>query len=361
VAANTMGELFRVTTFGESHGPGIGVVVDGVPAGFKVDTDAIQAQLRRRRPGQSELVSPRDEADTLEILGGLFEGRTTGAPVAMWIRNRDVRSSDYESIKDRFRPGHADYTWYRKHGARDWRGGGRTSGRETAARVAAGALARQLLAPVGVSIVGHVIRIGNACAKVFDPDAIERNPLRCADAHAAQEMAAIVAEARASGDSVGGVIEVVAKGVPVGWGDPVFDKLDARIGAGMLSIGAVKGVEIGDGFDLARMRGSEANDPILPGGFGSNHMGGLLGGISTGAPIVVRIAVKPTPSISRPQRTVDVHGRGATIEVPGRHDPCICPRLVPVAESMLALVLCDAWLRQRALAPLASPVPGSES
>jgi len=361
VAANTMGELFRVTTFGESHGPGIGVVVDGVPAGLKVDIDGIQAQLRRRRPGQSGLVSPRDETDTLEILGGLFEGTTTGAPVAMWIRNRDVRSSDYESIKDLFRPGHADYTWYRKHGFRDWRGGGRTSGRETAGRVAAGALARQLLATVGVSMVGYVIRVGNACATDFDADEIERNPLRCADARAAQQMAAIVAEAKASGDSVGGLIEVVANGVPAGWGDPVFDKLDAKIGAAMLSIGAVKGVEIGDGFGLARMRGSEANDPILPGGFGSNHMGGLLGGISTGAPIVVRIAVKPTPSIGLPQRTVDVHGQGATIEVPGRHDPCICPRLVPVAESMLALVLCDAWLRQRALAPLASSEGASDS
>ncbi len=352
MAANTFGELFRVTTFGESHGAGIGVVVDGVPAGMSVDLDAIQAQLRRRRPGQSELTTTRDEADALEVLSGLFEGRTTGAPVAMWIRNKDVRSSDYASIRDVFRPGHADYTWFKKHGFRDWRGGGRTSGRETAARVAAGALARQLLARLGVGVLGHVVRIGPIEARTFDEAQIERNAVRCADAVAAEAMRAAIEKAKGEGDSLGGVIELVARGVPAGWGDPVFDKLDARIGAAMLSIGAVKGVEIGDGFELASRRGSEANDAILPGGFASNHMGGVLGGISNGAPVVVRIAVKPTPSISLAQQTVDIQGQARVIEVPGRHDPCICPRLVPVAESMLALVLCDAALRQRALAPL---------
>lgn len=351
MAANTWGELFRVTTFGESHGAGIGVVIDGVPAGVDIDLNAIQAQLRRRRPGQSGVVSPRDEADQLEVLAGLFEGKTTGAPVALWIRNKDVRSSDYEAIRDLFRPGHADFTWFGKHGFRDWRGGGRTSGRETAARVAAGALARQLLSALGVAIVGHVVRVGHVAASSYDPQEVERNPIRCADRQAAVAMMQAIDHARRDGDSLGGIIELCASGVPVGWGDPVFDKLDARIGAAMLSIGAVKGVEIGDGFELARRRGSESNDAMSPEGFATNHMGGILGGISNGAPVIVRIAVKPTPSISKPQQTVDVNGAPHTIEVPGRHDPCICPRLVPVAESMLALALCDAWLRYRALAP----------
>ena len=357
MAANTFGELFRVTSFGESHGPGIGVVVDGVPAGLLLDLEAIQRELSRRRPGQSAQTTARDEADLLEVLSGLFQGKTTGAPVALWIKNRDVRSADYESIQDLFRPGHADYTWWRKFGFRDWRGGGRTSGRETAARVAAGAIGKQLLARQGIRILGHVIRIGKVVAERFDEAEIERNPVRCADPDAARKMVEAIAEVMQQGDSLGGVLEVIAEGVPAGWGDPVFDKLDARIGAAMFSLGAVKGVELGDGFALCDRRGSQTNDPILPGGLGSNHMGGTLGGISSGAPLVVRLAVKPTPSISLPQQTIDEHGNPRTLSVPGRHDPCICPRLVPVAEAMLALTLCDAWLRDRAFAQAVEPEP----
>jgi chorismate synthase len=349
MSSNSFGDNFRITTFGESHGPALGVVIDGVRPGVPVDVDEIQRELDRRRPGQSTLVTPRREADRLELLSGLFEGRTTGAPIAILFRNHDTRSQDYEKIRDLFRPGHADLTWWRKFGIRDWRGGGRTSGRETVARVAAGALARQILAREGVSLVGHVVRIGEVVAESFDAAEIERNPVRCADARAAERMKAAIEEARKAGDSLGGVVEVVAEGVPAGWGDPVFQKLDAQLGAALLSIGAVKGVEVGDGFRLASLRGSQANDPILPEGFASNHMGGILGGISSGAPIVVRAAVKPTSSIRHPQQTIDVHGEAQTIRVPGRHDPCICPRLVPVAEAMVAIVLCDAFLRQQAI------------
>ena len=349
--SNSFGEIFRITTFGESHGAGIGVVIDGAPAGFAVDLDVIQRQLEKRRPGQSDLASPRQERDRFEVLSGIFEGRTTGAPVALWIRNGDARPEDYDAIRDCFRPGHADFTWWKKFGTRDFRGGGRTSGRETAARVAAGALARQYLAGLGVELMGHVVRIGTVTASSFDPLEVERNPVRCADAQAAAAMETAIREARDAGDSVGGVVEVIASGVPAGWGDPVFDKLDARLGAALLSIGAVKGVEFGDGFALAAQRGSQTNDALRPEGFATNHMGGLLGGISTGAPIVVRAAVKPTPSIHRPQETVDTAMRPRTLILEGRHDPCICPRLVPVAEAMTALVLCDAWLRQRAARP----------
>jgi chorismate synthase len=349
MSSNSFGDNFRITTFGESHGPALGVVIDGVRPGVPVDVEAIQHELDRRRPGASPLSSPRKEADRLEVLSGVFEGRTTGAPIALLIRNHDSRSQDYEAIRDVFRPGHADLTWWRKFGIRDWRGGGRTSGRETVSRVAAGALARQILETQGVRIRGHVVRIGQVVARSFDAAEIERNDVRCADAEAALRMAEAVQQARKAGDSLGGIVEVVAEGVPAGWGDPVFLKLDAQLGAALLSIGAVKGVEIGDGFELTLRRGSETNDAILPDGFGSNHMGGVLGGISSGAPVVVRAAVKPTSSIRLPQQTIDTQGRPQTIRVPGRHDPCICPRLVPVAEAMVALVLCDAFLRQQAI------------
>ncbi|MBP7865000.1 MAG: chorismate synthase [Acidobacteria bacterium] len=347
MASNSFGEILRVTTFGESHGPGIGVVVDGYPPAFPVDLAAIQREMDRRRPGQSGIATPRQEKDRVEVLSGLFEGRTTGAPLTLWVRNDDARPSDYDDLRDRFRPGHADYTWWRKYGVRDHRGGGRTSGRETAARVAAGALVRQLLAPQGISVTGHVVRVGPVWAEAFDPTEIERNPVRCADAQAARRMADVIGEARDAGDSVGGIVEVRADGVPAGLGDPVFGKLEARLGAAFLSIGAVKGVEFGDGFALAGMRGSEANDALRPGGFATNHAGGTLGGISTGATVVARLAVKPASSIARPQDTVDVDGNPVVLEVRGRHDPCICPRLVPVAEAMACLVLGDAWLRQR--------------
>ena len=349
MTSNAFGQNFRITTFGESHGPALGVVIDGVRPGIEVDLEAIQHDLDRRRPGFNPLTTPRREDDRLEVLSGIFEGKTTGAPIAFLFRNLDPRSQDYERIRDVFRPGHADWTWWRKFGIRDWRGGGRASGRETVARVAAGALARQILVALGVTICGHVTRIGSVVAETFDPREIERNELRCADARAAEQMAEAVRAARKSGDSLGGIVEVVATGVPPGWGDPVFLKLSSQLGAALLSIGAVKGVELGDGFALAARRGSETNDAIDPGGFRSNHMGGLLGGISNGEPIVVRVAVKPTSSIRLPQSTVNERNEACTIVVPGRHDPCICPRLVPVAEAMVAIVLCDAYLRQQAI------------
>lgn len=347
MASNSFGEILRVTTFGESHGPGIGAVVDGFPPAFPVDLAAVQREMDRRRPGQSDLTTPRREEDRVEVLSGLFEGRTTGAPLTLWVRNGDARPEDYDELRDRFRPGHADYTWWRKYGVRDHRGGGRSSGRETAARVAAGALARQLLERHGMTVTGHVVRIGPVQAESFDPAEIGRNPVRCADARAAERMAEAIREAREAGDSLGGIVEVRADGVPAGLGDPVFGKLEARLGAAFLSIGAVRGVEFGDGFALARLRGSEANDALRPGGFATNHAGGILGGISTGAAVVARLAVKPPSSIARPQDTVDVHGNPVILEVRGRHDPCICPRLVPVAEAMACLVLGDAWLLQR--------------
>jgi chorismate synthase len=349
MTANTIGDNFRVTTFGESHGPALGVVIDGLRPGIRVDLDAIQQDLDRRRPGTSKLSSPRKEADRLEVLSGIFEGKTTGAPIAFLFRNVDAKSNAYESIKDLFRPGHADFSWWHKYGIRDWRGGGRSSGRETIARVAAGALAKQVLNLEGVTITGHVVQIGSQKADSFDAAEIERNPIRCADKNATPRMAGQIEAARKQGDSVGGIVAVVAQGVPAGWGDPVFAKLDALLGAAFLSIGAVKGIEFGDGFSLAHQRGSKANDPILPDGFGSNHMGGILGGVSSGAPITVRLAVKPTPSIALSQETIDTHGRPQTISTKGRHDPCICPRLVPVAEAMMAIILCDAFLRQQAL------------
>ena len=355
MSSNSFGELLRITTFGESHGPAVGVVVDGFPPGVPVDLAAVQREMDRRRPGTSELASPRREEDRVEVLSGLFEGRTTGAPVALLVRNLDARPEDYEENRGLFRPGHADWTWWRKYGRRDHRGGGRSSGRETAARVAAGALARQFLASGGVTVTGSVAQVGTVKAESYDRDEIERNPVRCADAAAAGRMAEAIRQAAAEGDSVGGVVEVRAEGVPPGLGDPVFDKLEARLGAALLSIGAVKGVEFGDGFALAGRRGSEANDELGEGGFATNHAGGILGGISTGAPVVVRLAVKPTPSVAVPQRTVDADGREAVLRSAGRHDPCVCPRLAPVAEAMTCLVLADALLRQRLLESVRGP------
>jgi len=347
---STFGRLLRVTTFGESHGPALGVVLDGVPPRLDLDLDALQAQLDRRRPGASRFTTARKETDTVQALSGLYEGQTTGAPLCLVLHNRDARSDDYAAIKDLFRPGHADYTFLKKYGIRDHRGGGRASGRETAARVAAGAVARQLLAPLGVAVLGHVVEIAGIAAPASRPEDAEQSPVRCGDPIVAQRMEEAIDLARQDGDSVGGVVEVIARGVPAGWGDPVFGKLDALLALALMSIGAVKGVEIGDGFALTRMRGSQANDPMVPpDGFGSNHAGGTLGGISTGQEIVARCAVKPTSSIRQPQQTVDRTGKPAAISVGGRHDPCIAPRLVPVAEAMVALTLCDAWLAQRAV------------
>jgi chorismate synthase len=323
---NTFGRSFRITTFGESHGPALGVVIDGCPPGIALSEGDILPFLDRRRPGRSPHSSPRREEDRVEILSGVFEGRTTGAPIALLFRNSDSRPGDYGSLREVFRPGHADYTWWRKYGIRDHRGGGRSSGRETVARVAAGAVAAKVLEQKGIRIGSRVLEIHGRTSP--------------------EEMEAAIADAIQAGDSVGGVVEVTAGGCPPGLGDPVFGKLDAMIGLAMLSIGAVKGVEIGDGFAAARVRGSEQNDQMEREGFLTNHAGGILGGISTGAEIVVRIAVKPTPSIAKEQRTVDNAGEERVISVKGRHDPCIVPRLVPVAEAMLALVLADALMEQ---------------
>ena len=323
---NTFGRSFRCTTFGESHGKAVGAVIDGCPPGIELFESDIQPLLDRRRPGQSDLTSPRKEPDRVEILSGTFEGRTTGTPIALMVRNVEFQSADYDRMAGIFRPGHADYTWQKKYGIRDYRGGGRSSGRETVARVAAGAVAMKCLSRHNISIGSTIVEIHG---KTIPCDMEEE-----------------IRNAIAAGDSVGGVVEICACNCPPGLGDPVFGKLDALIAQAMMSIGAVKGVEIGDGFCAARVFGSEQNDQMGESGFLSNHAGGILGGISNGNDIVVRIAVKPTPSISSPQKTVDITGRETEIVIEGRHDPCIVPRIAPVAESMLALVLMDCYLEQ---------------
>ena len=347
--SSTFGQLFRVTTFGESHGPAVGVVVDGMPPGIAVEVAAIQHELDRRRPGQSALTSQRSEADQVQVLSGLFEGVTLGTPIAMLVQNTDQKSKDYDNLKDVFRPGHADYVYFEKYGVRDHRGGGRSSGRETVGRVAAGALARTALATVGVGIVGGTVQVAAVKASRRDWDQVEKNPVRCPDATAAEAMAKVIAAARDEKDSVGGVVEVVATGVPAGWGDPTMAKLDALLGAAMLSIPATKGVEIGGGFGMCALHGSETNDVFEGGRYRTNFAGGILGGISNSAEIVVRVAVRPATSIGKAQTAATKEGGTTTIEIQGRHDPCICPRVVPVAESMMAITLVDVWLRQRAL------------
>lgn len=347
--SSSFGQLFVITTFGESHGPGVGVVVDGMIPGVRVSDADIQLQLDRRRPGQSALVTQRKEADKVEILSGVFEGVTLGTPIAMMVRNTDQRSHDYDKLKDVFRPGHADYSTFQKYGVRDHRGGGRSSGRETVGRVAAGALARAALATVGVSVVGGTVQVGTVRAARRDWELAEQNPVRCPDADAAAEMARTIEEARDAKDSVGGVVEVVARGVPAGWGDPTMAKLDALLGAAMLSIPATKGVEIGGGFDMVARHGSETNDVFDGERYLTNFAGGISGGISNGGEVVVRVAVRPATSIGKSQTAATTAGGTTTIAIEGRHDPCICPRVVPVAEAMMSIVLMDVWLRQRAL------------
>ncbi len=346
---STFGRAFRILSFGESHGPAVGVVIDGVKPGLPFDLAAIQRELDRRRPGQSDLVTPRSEADRVQVLSGVFEGRTTGHPIALVVFNENQRSGDYSAIAELFRPGHADLTYQRKYGLRDPRGGGRSSGRETLARVAAGAWAKQQLEALGVTVRGFNREIAGIPGAAMDWAFVEANPLRVADPAAFDAQRAAVEAARAEGDSVGGVCEVWIEGLPEGLGDPAFGKLDALLAAACMSIGAVKGVELGAGFASARRRGSENNDPLGPGGPLKNDAGGTLGGISTGAPVVVRLAVKPTSSIARAQQTIDREGHAAEISTRGRHDPCIAPRIVPVAEAMCALVVYDAWLTQQAL------------
>lgn len=348
---SSFGTVFRVTTFGESHGAAIGAVVDGVPAGLELTESLIQEDLDRRRPGRSSLISPRQEKDRVRILSGVFEGKTTGTPVGMIIDNADPRPGDYERLKDLYRPGHADFTYEEKYGFRDWRGSGRASGRETAMRVAAGAVARLLLDTLGIHVSGAVAEIAGIEADISrtDWDAVRDQPLRCPDPAAAAEMENTILAAVQAGDSVGGIVAIKADGVPAGLGEPVFDKLEARLGAAYLSIGAVKGVEFGDGFALARLHGSDSGDAMTaPGSYKTNHAGGIVGGISNGAQIFARLAVKPPSSIAKPQKTITRAGQPVEVSVEGRHDPCIAPRLVAVAEAMTCLVLADFFLLHRA-------------
>ncbi len=354
MSGNTFGTLFRITTWGESHGFAVGVVIDGCPGGLPLEESDIQKELNRRRPGQSDITTPRKEEDMTEILSGIFSGKTTGTPISIMVRNRDVDSGKYEMLRNTPRPGHADLTYEQKYSIRDWRGGGRASARETIGRVAAGAIAKKILAAHGIEILGHVVELGGIRAKPVAVSDIrentEKNPVRCADLEAAVEMEAMIHAARSEGDSVGGVVEILGLGVPAGVGEPVFDKLSAELARGLMSIGAVKGVEIGAGFKSALMRGSQMNDQItLSEGklrTVTNNAGGILGGISNGEPVVCRIAVKPTPSISKEQCTVDISNMNeAKIKITGRHDPSIPPRIVPVAEAMVALVLVDMMMR----------------
>ena len=354
--SSTYGKLFKISTFGESHGPGIGVVIDGCPAGLSVDTEFIQHELDRRKPGQSRITTQRREADEFEVLSGLFEGQTQGTPIALLIRNTDQRSKDYGHIAEQFRPSHADYTYQTKYGSRDYRGGGRSSARETAARVAAGAIAKLLLSQQGVQINAYVSQVGKL--KLDKPYAelnlalTEENAVRCPDPDMAEQMFQYIDETRKRGDSIGGVVDCVITGVPTGWGEPVFDKLHAELGKAMLSINAVKGFEYGSGFAGAELFGSEHNDEFYTDAEGrvrtkTNHSGGIQGGISNGETIYFRTAFKPVATIMQDQDSVDVHGQPVTVSGKGRHDPCVVPRAVPIVEAMAALVLADMHLRNK--------------
>lgn len=354
---NTFGHLFRITTWGESHGGGVGVVIDGCPPNLEITSAEIQTELDRRRPGQSRITTQRKEEDRVEILSGVFEGRTLGTPISLIVRNRDARSRDYEEMRVKYRPSHADYTYQAKYGVRDWKGGGRASARETIGRVAAGAIARKILnQTLGVEVLAFVKRVRGLEADV-DPDVvtrdqIESNIVRCPDSRIADQMIEQIEQARKDGDSLGGVVEAVARNVPPGLGEPVFDKLEANLGKAILSLPACKGFEIGSGFAGTKLTGSSHNDPFYIDGerirTRTNRSGGIQGGISNGENIVVRAAFKPTATILRTQETVDIHGNPATLSGRGRHDPCVLPRAVPMVESMIALVLADHHLLHRA-------------
>lgn len=349
MSGNTIGTLFTLTSFGESHGPGIGGIVDGCPPGLELNEEDLQAELDRRKPGTSRHVTQRKEPDTVEILSGVFEGKTTGAPIGFLIRNQDQRSQDYGKIAETFRPGHADYTYWQKYGIRDYRGGGRSSARETAVRVAAGAIARKWLKQrYGVEIRGYMSQLGEFSIPFQSWDAVNENPFFSPNRDVLPELEAYLDNIRNERDSVGARISVVAQGVPVGWGEPVYDRLDAEIAYAMMSINAVKGVEIGAGFASIAQRGSVHSDEMTPEGFVTNHAGGLLGGISTGQDIEVQIALKPTSSIPQERRSIDKQGNAVTMATTGRHDPCVGVRATPIAEAMLALVLIDHALRHRA-------------
>ena len=352
---NTFGQLFRLTTFGESHGTAIGGVVDGCPAGLKLDLAAVQNELDRRRPGSTPLGTARTEADRVEILSGVFEGITLGTPIGFLLRNSDARSSDYDALKNVYRPSHADRSWEQKFGVRDHRGGGRASARETAARVVGGAIARQILETAGVRVQAYVSAVGNVImerGEIPDPESVWTSNIRCPDASVAGLMEKAIEKVRADGDSIGGLITCMVHGLPAGLGEPVFDKLEADLAKAMLSINATKGFQIGSGFAAAHMRGSQHNDPFVTTSAGeiksaSNRSGGTLGGISTGEEIVFDVAFKPPATIAKAQQTVNTSGEAVTLEAKGRHDPCVVPRAVPIVEAMTCLVLADHWLRQR--------------
>ena len=353
MAGNTFGKVFRVTTFGESHGAAIGCVIDGVPSNIILCERDIQQELDRRKPGQSDVTTQRQEGDAVEILSGVLEGRTTGTPLALLIRNKDQQSSDYNNIKDVFRPGHADQTYFQKFGIRDHRGGGRSSGRETAARVAAGAVAKKILSLESIRVISYTLAIGDVRAMTIDYDVIEKNVVRAPDLRQAQAMIERINEVKEQGDSIGGIVETVVIGCPAGLGDPVFDKMESRISHAVMSIGAIKGIEFGAGFSAAKMLGSENNDtPIVENNklkTLNNLAGGILGGIATGENICFRVAVKPPSSISRAQLAANKDLSLQKIEIKGRHDPCLCPRIVPVIEAMTALVLVDTLLIQKTI------------
>ncbi|MFQ1790437.1 chorismate synthase [Aeromonas veronii] len=349
MAGNSFGQLFRVTTFGESHGLALGAVVDGCPPGLEISEADLQGDLDRRKPGTSRYTTPRREPDEVKILSGVFEGRTTGTSIGLLIENTDQRSKDYSDIKDLFRPGHADYTYHQKYGQRDYRGGGRSSARETAMRVAAGAIAKKYLKQVhGIEITGFLSQLGPIKAEAFDAAQIEQNPFFFPDAGKLEALDQYMRDLKKDGNSIGAKVQVIARNVPVGLGEPVFDRLDADIAHAMMGINAVKGVEIGDGFAVVEQKGSEHRDEMTPAGFASNHAGGILGGISSGQDIVVSMALKPTSSITVPGKTINTEGEAIEMITKGRHDPCVGIRAVPIAEAMLALVLMDHLLRHRA-------------
>ncbi|MGB1612207.1 MAG: chorismate synthase [Arenicellales bacterium] len=358
MAGSIFGTLFRVSTFGESHGPALGCIVDGCPPGLALSEADIQIDLDRRRPGQSKYTTHRREPDRVTILSGVFEGQTTGAPIALVVDNEDQRSRDYDKIKAQFRPGHADYTYLKKYGLRDYRGSGRASARETVARVAAGAIARKYLSvSAGIEIRGCMEQVGPIRAEHFDWAQVGENPFFFPDPAKVKDIGAFIDALRREGDSIGARLRIVADGLPPGLGEPVFDRLDADIAGAMMSINAVKGVSIGAGFDCVKQRGSEHRDEMTPEGFLSNHAGGVLGGLSTGQPLEVSVALKPTSSIPTPGRTVNLKGEAEDVVTTGRHDPCVGIRAVPIAEAMLALVLVDHLMRHRALGVLATPGP----
>ena len=350
MSGNSTGVIFKVTTWGESHGPGLGAVVEGCPPLIPLTEEDIQQELRRRKPGQIQSASSRKEDDQVEILSGVFEGRTTGTPIALLIRNKDADSSAYDKLKDIFRPGHGDLTYYKKYGIRDHRGGGRASGRETAARVAAGAIAKKVLAREDMEVLAYTLELGGIRAEIISLESASKNVLCCPDPQAALKMEEKLRETAEKGDSLGGIVEILVRGCPPGLGEPVFDKMDADLAKALMSIGSIKGVEIGAGFKTAQMTGSMCNDPITPNGFSTNHAGGILAGITNGDDLVIRVACKPIASIKKEQKTIDLSWNPVTLEVKGRHDVSVIPRIIPVCEAMVSLVLADHLLRQKTIA-----------